>query len=224
MRWLGIRAVVVSVVALGACSKRSAGPEQVAVAEPSGEPASAEAPTEAAVAPARSVAEAAAPGPVSGEKVPVLSADGILARVRASGKKGVLVNAWATFCGPCRRELPLLESLAPNLRSQGIDVLLVSMDAPEEAPKAAAFLDNLQMTLPSVLAEPPLGVFKQGLNPRWPGMLPASFLYDASGRLRYYWGGEAFESELVPVLTAFADGKPIDGEADFQVARDGVPE
>jgi hypothetical protein len=55
-------------------------------------------------------------------------------------------------------------------------------------------------------------------------MLPASFLFDASGRLRYYWGGEAFENELVPVLTAFAEGKPIEGEADFQVARDGVPQ
>jgi thiol-disulfide isomerase/thioredoxin len=160
----------------------------------------------------------------SGSKLPVLSADGILARIRASGKKGVLVNAWATFCGPCRRELPLLETLAPNLRTSGVDVLLVSMDEPEEAPKAAAFLENLHLTLPSVIAERPLGVFKQGLNPRWPGMLPASFLFDASGKLRYYWGGEAFESELVPVLTAFAEGKPIEGEADFQVARDGVPQ
>jgi thiol-disulfide isomerase/thioredoxin len=212
-------ALVVSLLALGACSKKTAGPDQVAVAEPSSPPAAVEAPVPA---PAPSVE--APPAPASGEKLPVVSADGILARVRASGKKGVLVNAWATFCGPCRRELPLLETLAPNLKTSGIDVLLVSMDEPEDAPKAAAFLENLHLTLPSVIAERPLGVFKQGLNPRWPGMLPASFLFDASGKLRYYWGGEAFESELVPVLTAFAEGKPIEGEADFQVARDGVPQ
>jgi thiol-disulfide isomerase/thioredoxin len=212
--------VVVCLVSLGACSKKTAPPDQVAV----------DAPGEAAVEPSTS-SDATAPteppvtaGPRSGGRLPVVSAEGVLARVRASGKKGVLVNAWATFCGPCRRELPLLESLAPNLRTTGIDVLLVSMDDPEEAPKAAAFLDNLQLTLPSVIAERPLGVFKQGINPRWPGMLPASFLFDASGRLRYYWGGEAFETELVPVLTAFAEGQPIEGEADFQVARDGVPQ
>jgi thiol-disulfide isomerase/thioredoxin len=214
---------LILLLANSACSKKTAPPDQVAVVE---------APSEAVVeAPAPSAAPEPAPaeppvaaGPVSGERLPVVSAEGVLARVRASGKKGVLVNAWATFCGPCRRELPLLESLAPNLRTAGIDVLLVSMDEPEDAPKAAAFLDNLHLTLPSVIAERPLGVFKQGMNPRWPGMLPASFLFDATGRLRYYWGGEAFETELVPVLTAFAEGRPIEGEANFQVARDGVPQ
>jgi thiol-disulfide isomerase/thioredoxin len=223
MRPPGKKALVSLFLALSACSKKSAGPDQVAVTESSPEPL-VEAPAPSAQRPPVPADPPSAPGPASGEKLPVLSAEGVLARVRASGKKGVLVNAWATFCGPCRRELPLLESLRPNLRTAGIDVLLVSMDEPEEAPKAAAFLDNLHLTLPSVIAERPLGVFKQGLNPRWPGMLPASFLFDASGRLRYYWGGEAFESELVPVLTAFAEGKPIEGEANFQVARDGVPE
>jgi thiol-disulfide isomerase/thioredoxin len=213
------------VVALVACSKKSAGPEQVAVTEASSDPvAAATAAPSVAAAPLAEAPPVGAPvasGAASGSTLPVLSAEGILARVRASGKKGVLVNAWATFCGPCRRELPLLESLAPNLRTSGVDVLLVSMDEPEETPKAIAFLENLHMTLPSVMAERPLGVFKQGMNPRWPGMLPASFLFDASGRLRYYWGGEAFENELVPVLTAFAEGKAIDGEADFQVAHEG---
>jgi thiol-disulfide isomerase/thioredoxin len=211
-------------VALTACSRKSAGPEQVAVTEPSGNAASVD---RVALPPSPAPPATTAPAvaaSTTAEKLPVLSADALLARVRASGKKGVLVNAWATFCGPCRRELPLLEALAPNLRTSGIDVLLVSMDEPDQAPEAAAFLENLHITLPSVMAERPLGVFKQRMNPRWPGMLPASFLFDAGGTLRYYWGGEAFESEFVPVLTALAEGKPIEGEADFQVARDGVPE
>lgn len=220
MRFVCVSLLVLS---LAACSKKTAGPEQVAVAEPvSSETPAAEATTSGTVeAPTVGAPVASA---ASRRSLAVLSAEGVIAKVRASGKKGVLVNAWATFCGPCRRELPLLESLAPNLRTQGIDVLLVSMDEPEDAPKALSFLDNLKLTLPSVMAERPLGAFKQGMHPRWPGMLPASFLFDASGRLRYYWGGEAFESELVPVLTAFAEGKPIDGEADFQVAHDGVPQ
>jgi thiol-disulfide isomerase/thioredoxin len=221
MRTSCVQAVLVCLLSLAACSRKTAPPDQVAVEVPS--EAATEPPAPGSTAPPSAEPPITA-GPGSGVRLPVVSAEGVLARVRASGKKGVLVNAWATFCGPCRRELPLLESLAPNLRTAGVDVLLVSMDEPEDAPKAAAFLDNLQLTLPSVIAERPLGVFKQGINPRWPGMLPASFLFDASGRLRYYWGGEAFENELVPVLTAFAEGKPIEGEADFQVARDGVPQ
>jgi thiol-disulfide isomerase/thioredoxin len=224
MRVLQGPAVALSVVLTTACSKKIAPPEQVDIAEPVASPATLEAPAAPPTLAPEVTERPLTATARSGQKLPVVSAEGVLARVRASGKKGVLVNAWATFCGPCRRELPLLESLAPNLRTAGVDVLLVSMDEPEDAPKAVAFMDNLHLTLPSVIAERPLGVFKQGMNPRWPGMLPASFLFDATGGLRYYWGGEAFESELVPVLTAFAEGKPIEGEANFQVARDGVPQ
>jgi len=150
--------------------------------------------------------------------LPIVSAEELIARVRASGKKGALVNAWASFCGPCRREIPMLQNLAPNLRASGIDVVLVSVDDPADVDKAIAFLQNNHITLPSLAAKHPLGPFKLGMNPRWPGMLPASFLFDASGRLRYFWGGEAFEEELLPVLDAFAAGRPIEGESNFLVA------
>jgi hypothetical protein len=107
----------------------------------------------------------------------------------------------------------MLQNLAPNLRASGIDVVLVSVDEPADAHKAVAFLRDNHITLKSYMAERPLGAFKQGMNPRWPGMLPASFLYDVNGQLRYYWGGEAFEEELLPVLDAFGAGRPIEGES-----------
>jgi thiol-disulfide isomerase/thioredoxin len=164
-------------------------------------------------------ADAAEPTPTGvAARMPMLSARELLARIRTLGDKGTLVNAWASFCGPCRREIPMLEALSANLRAEGIAVYLVSLDDPADAPKAEAFLTEWHITLESALARPPLGAFKQAMNPRWPGMLPASFLFDAAGRLRYFWGGEAFEQELVPVLDAFAQGKPIEGEAGFQVA------
>jgi len=156
--------------------------------------------------------------PASAGSLPRVSAEELISEIRAMGNKGTLVNAWASFCGPCRREIPMLQALSANLRAEGIGVYLVSVDDPADAPKAEAFLRELQVTLKSALVKPPLGAFKQRINPRWPGMLPASFLFDVEGRLRYFWGGEAFEEELVPVLDAFARGLPIEGEADFAVA------
>lgn len=147
----------------------------------------------------------------------VVSSEELLARVRASGGKGTLVSAWASWCGPCRRELPLFQKLAASFAPKGVQVLLISVDEIEDREKAELFLADQGISLKSYLASRPLGPFKAGLNPRWPGMLPASFLYDASGALRYFWGGEAFESEVVPVLDAFAAGKRIDGEAGFVV-------
>jgi len=180
-------------------------------------PSTPDAPTALAASPGQH-AEPPADHEPAPPTLPIVSAEELIARVRSSGKKGALVNAWASFCGPCRREIPMLQNLAPNLRASGIDVVLVSVDDPADVEKAIAFLQNNHITLPSLAAKHPLGPFKQGMNPRWPGMLPASFLFDANGRLRYFWGGEAFEEELLPVLDAFAAGRPIEGESNFLVA------
>lgn len=163
------------------------------------------------------------PAPAAGTLAPLasVSAEALLGEVKRLGGKGTLVNAWASWCGPCKHEIPMLQKLSTQLERGGVHVLLVSLDEPADREKAAAFLTTQKLTLTSYLAERPLGPFKQGMNPRWPGMLPASFLYDASGALRYFWGGEAFEDELTPVLDAFIAGKPIQGEATPEVGHEG---
>jgi len=163
------------------------------------------------------------PAPESATLAPFdpVSAERLLAEVRRLGGKGTLVNAWASWCGPCKHEIPMLEKLSKKYAGAGIHVLLVSLDEPADREKAAAFLSERKLALTSYLAERPLGPFKEGMNPRWPGMLPASFLYDATGALRYFWGGEAFEEEVAPVLAAFAAGKRIEGEATPAIAPEG---
>ncbi|MEI9949434.1 MAG: hypothetical protein WDO74_10730 [Pseudomonadota bacterium] len=49
-------------------------------------------------------------------------------------------------------------------------------------------------------------------------MIPVSFLFDATGKLRYFWAGEVYEKELVPIVEGFAAGKHIDGVSDFGLA------
>jgi thiol-disulfide isomerase/thioredoxin len=163
------------------------------------------------------------PAPAAGTLAPLdtVSAEVLLGEVKRLGGKGTLVNAWASWCGPCKHEIPMLQKLATKLEQGGVHVLLVSLDEPADREKAQAFLTTQKLSLTSYLAERPLGAFKQGMNPRWPGMLPASFLYDASGTLRYFWGGEAFENELTPVLDAFIAGRPIQGEASPAIAPEG---
>jgi len=112
----------------------------------------------------------------------------------------------------------MLASLAKNLATQSIDVVLVSVDEPEDHEKAEAFLRSFAIELPVYLAAPPLSSFKLGLNPRWPGMLPATFLFDHAAKLRYFWGGEAYESELVNIVDRFLAGKLVETEADFMLA------
>lgn len=139
----------------------------------------------------------------------------LLEQVRSSGYRAVIVNAWASWCGPCRREMPMLVALRTNLAPKGIGVFFVSVDEPSSRPAAVAFLQENAVPLPSYVAERPLGAFKAAVNPNWPGMLPASFLFDSTGKLRYFWGGEAFEPELLKVVDEFLAGTLVDGEARF---------
>jgi thiol-disulfide isomerase/thioredoxin len=147
-----------------------------------------------------------------------MSAENLLAQIGRSGKKATLVNAWASWCGPCREELPMLDALSKNLRRQQVEVLLVSVDEPEDHGKAEAFLRSYEIRLPAYIATRPLGPFKEGLNPRWPGMLPATFLFDTTGKLRYFWGGPVHEEEIVAIVEGLLAGKAIDGESDFTLA------
>jgi len=112
----------------------------------------------------------------------------------------------------------MLQAMAENFRHEGVEFLLVSVDEPEERPQAEAFLRDNKVILESYIAARPLEAFKRALNPRWPGMLPATFLFDGSGKLRYFWGGPAYENEILPIIEGLLAGKAIDGEATFGLA------
>jgi thiol-disulfide isomerase/thioredoxin len=147
--------------------------------------------------------------------LPVIDGETLQERIRRSGKKAVVINAFASWCDPCREELPLLNAAAPKLAAKGVAVWLVSMDNPEDVPQAKAELESLSIALPAFAAAPHLAEFKAAVNPRWPGMIPSSFLFDGVGKLRYFWAGEVYEKELMPIVDGLLAGKHIDGMTDF---------
>ncbi len=150
--------------------------------------------------------------------LPVVDAPTLLQKIKDSGQRGVVVNLWASWCDPCQHELPMLARVAPQLAAKGVPIWLVSVDDPEGFPAARALLEQLHITLPAFAAAPPLQEFKAVINPSWPGMIPVSFLFDSTGKLRYFWPGEVFEKELVPLVDGFVAGKHIDGTANFGLA------
>src|SRR5215470_13706961 len=66
------------------------------------------------------------------EPLAPVTAEELRAEVRALGAKAVLVNAWATWCDSCQNELPTLQKLADRWAAQGVRILLVSIDEPED--------------------------------------------------------------------------------------------
>jgi len=98
--------------------------------------------------------------------------------------KVVLVNFWATWCAPCRAELPSMQALREQLADKGFEVLTVNLMESEE--KIAAFQESELIDLP-VLMDRDGAAAK-----RWKvGMLPKSFVIDRQGAIRYQLLGEA---------------------------------
>ena len=136
------------------------------------------------------------PASSPGKLTPATAAD-VLHEVERSRGSVVLVNVWATWCTPCREELPDLLRLQRECGANGFRLILVSADFASQRPAAAALLASQGVTFPTfVKAEGDQG-FIDGLDTRWSGALPASFLFDREGRKVAFWEGKASYEELL---------------------------
>ena len=115
---------------------------------------------------------------------PVADAPGLVAEL-GHGKPLVL-HFFASWCEACREEFPRLRPLLLELPAREVSVVLVTIDRPADREKAEAMLRRYRLSkLPSLLldAPEPDPVAKAVGEPKWDGTLPATFVYDASGKL-----------------------------------------
>lgn len=104
--------------------------------------------------------------------------DGRPYRLENSRGKVVLVNFWATWCGPCREEMPSIERLKEKLAGRPFEALAVNLDEPEA--RVRAFMSRTGLNL-VVLLDPGRKAAK-AWNAR---ILPASFIVGPDGQIRY---------------------------------------
>ena len=136
---------------------------------------------------------------------PAQAAD-VLHAVRNAGAKVVLVNLWASWCGPCREEFPALVRVQRVYAGRGLKVVFVSWD--ETAAAAAEFLGTQGVASPSFLKANAQSDqdFLQALEPRLTGALPATLIYDGAGKLRMYWEGPADYAKLEQAINTVLKG------------------
>ena len=94
--------------------------------------------------------------------------------------KVVLFNIWATWCHPCRAEIPELRALHAKYRDRGLELIGVSVDADGNDEGIKSFMDEFKMTYP-VWRDP-----DERVSTRFLAIgVPATYLIDRQGILRW---------------------------------------
>jgi peroxiredoxin len=142
----------------------------------------------------------------TGERVPQYAAadlDGHKVSLQDMRGEVVLLNIWATWCFPCRREMPGLEELHRELKASGLNVVAVSVDGAGATGEIREFLDELGLTM-QVLHDSRADVSRVFATRG----VPETFLIGADGVLRHHWIGRIdarSHSFREPVLAALRD-------------------
>ena len=105
------------------------------------------------------------------------SLDGKLVRLSQFRGKTVLVNFWATWCAPCRVEMPWLAALYDRYRGRGIEIIGVAMDDGDRD-RVVKFVHETRVGYSIVLKDQAVGAAYGGAR-----FLPQSFLVGPDGRV-----------------------------------------
>lgn len=132
--------------------------------------------------------------------------------------KVVLVNFWATWCEPCRDEMPSIERLRASLAGEPFEVLAVNVAEPRS--RIEHFLAQMPLSFP-VLRDPDTVTAKA-----WRArMLPATYLVDAAGRIRavHYgelnWSGPEARARVRELLDSIPRSAPSRAERSADGAK-----
>jgi len=124
----------------------------------------------------------------------------------------MVINFWATWCGPCRREMPLLQSLQEEKGDGGLQVIGVALDNPDDVKR---FIDKIGVTYPNLYGEHDGTVIAESLSDDFVG-LPFSAFVAPGGEILALLSGELhadFLGQAAAEMEAVASGRRSVAEA-----------
>lgn len=102
---------------------------------------------------------------------------------------GVMLNFWATYCPPCEREMPYIQTMHERYHDQGVDIISINLDSTELV--VQNFIEKYSLTFP-VLRDKDFAVRElYGINP-----IPSSIFIDQNGKIVEKVNGELKLDEL----------------------------
>lgn len=89
-----------------------------------------------------------------------------------------IINFWATWCIPCRKELPEFEKASKQFANQKVKVLLVSLDFPNQQEALKLFIEKNQISSEVIILNAPdANNWINKVDENWSGSIPATLFY-----------------------------------------------
>ncbi|MBL8150668.1 MAG: TlpA family protein disulfide reductase [Blastocatellia bacterium] len=121
-------------------------------------------------------------------------------RLQLSDYRGkvVMINFWATWCGPCQQEIPSLIAIQEKYKQEGVEVLGISVDSADRVADVEAFISRYEINYRVALDNGQVFTTYQG------SAIPLTIFVDRQGRMRARYEGlitkQEAERELVKLL------------------------
>ncbi|MGA8729036.1 MAG: TlpA disulfide reductase family protein [Terracidiphilus sp.] len=129
--------------------------------------------------------------------------DGQTRKLSALHGRIVVVNFWATWCGPCREELPRLSQMATSYSGKPVSFVFISIDEPKNRDKIPARLASLHVSLDSWVNADTDTLDRFGLG----NIVPGTVVMDDKGEIVARIMGEAKEDDVRSAVDWLLAGK-----------------
>ena len=149
--------------------------------------------------------DAAADAKLSGKAAPLQftlkDMNGVEVKLAAFKGKPIVLNFWATWCGPCRAEIPSLVELQTKYSAEGIDVVILGVSVDDPVEKLKPYAAQMKMNYPVLVGNGREDV-QDAFGPLWG--IPVTVFIDRDGKIAKKHSGiaskEQFEQEIKALL------------------------
>jgi thiol-disulfide isomerase/thioredoxin len=138
---------------------------------------------------------------ISAQQIKKLKIDELMKMIDTSTTP-LVVNFWASWCGPCIREIPWFEKNVAAMASKKVKMVLVSIDFPEDYPKEiAAFVKKNGYRSEVIwLNETNADEFCAKIDKSWEGAIPVTLMVNNKKKYRQFYNQQLPEAKLIEEL------------------------